>query len=332
MNIAASRTIQPNTVSPQDGASASESLQTDKILRNIREKLGLSGVSSEREAATSGSANPSKQMAQKQGGRSVSASSVTDSSRTAKRNSLDLNDHLRDSSDDDFSMNDMGFGSSQSRNNAQPLTQSSKNDNKAIEAAYKAYNGPKNYDGFMNSAPSDDRMAAQDKNFDIGSFEDFADYSSNESETDSDEGFDAEWNLGSHGSAASANQNYTQGSNVSKFQPVRPAAFSAPERANERANNGMTSGKKAPALYEQHNTTSLVMHMLQRELASYIESWAGQNQQSVTRYVQEACDQIAREWCEQNMSSIVNEWCNANLENLCADVIREELNRDYKTA
>lgn len=310
MNIAASRTNQPNTATKQRQGSAStaESLPTDQILRSIREKLGLSGMQSEHHASDRTANSPTSVR------NSANASAGSTAASPAKRPSLDLNDHLND----DFDM-DMDFGSPQSRNvnqNTSGNASASRTGNKAIEAAYKAYNGAKNYGDMMNDVPSvKGQTTARRDDEDFGAFDDFADYSESSSSVDGE------------------NDTTGYSGNVSRFQAVRPTD-------NEKApNRSIGAHNKAPTLYGQsdvNSQTSMIVHMLQKELTCYIDSWTDQNQEVVLRCIQNSCDQIAREWCVQNMPSILNEcverWCDTNLENLCASAIHEELNREYKTA
>ena len=120
------------------------------------------------------------------------------------------------------------------------------------------------------------------------------------------------------------------------FQNRAQSSYQNTNTALNRVNNQTLSRGNTNNYREAQSMNSVISHILHREIATYVSSWAGANNPTVMQYLQEACDHIAHEWCNANMPSLmeraVDQWCDNNLESLCANVIREELNKEHKTA
>jgi len=203
----------------------------------------------------------------------------------------------------DFQMNDdIGNESRTSFN--------SSNQSPELNAAYRAYQANK-YSNAIAPSPTNKENS---KNSHVNAFAEFEDYSMDDSESNhNDSEFEEPQN------------------NVRTF-PARSQNLARHTRPNANTSNSPMKNQKD--LYSPNGSESInsvMSRMLQQEIANYISTWAGQNNQVFTRYLQEACDQIAQEWCNTNMPSLMNnavkEWCEKNLEKHCSDVIREELHK-----
>ena len=316
MNATAKSTTQQQTTG--------QPFNTDQILNNIKNKL----FNSQPASNELGQQNTAKDFSKSGSAQhNVTRNSQNQSAQTqALQTSAQRNSKGSFSYDDfeDFNMNDdLGTPAEQTLNGSKQ----SKSNNPQINAAYRAYQGNK-YNNVINENPQP--LSAK--------FESFDDFTSYDNAHINDEN-----TLKSH-SRNNKNSFENEGFNDDIFENENVRAF--PNRSQNLANSSKApvqatayTPAKQQSLYTpsgSESINSVMARMLQKEISSYISSWAGQNNAVVTRYIQEACDQIAQEWCNANMPNLMNnavtQWCNANLEDLCASVIREELHKEQKTA
>jgi len=218
---------------------------------------------------------------------------------------------------EDFKLND-------SIGNEAPTSFAPSERNTEINAAYRAYQGNNKYQNAIHKANAPEETRSYSRKDNSASFEDFEEFQDHETHGGTQEDHENE--------EENRGEDFTlQNNNVRTF-PARPANVSAPSAVR----NSYIPSQNSYTPNGSESINSVMARMLQKEIASYIASWANQNNQMFTQYLQSACDQMAQDWCNQNMPSLlnnaVNDWCSEHLENLCANVIREELHKDQKTA
>lgn len=277
---------------------------TNQILDNIKNKLFNSG-NSDTSARTPNNAQQN------------TTSLPSNSQQNANHNAKQHANNFTYEDFEDFQMNE-DFGTEA------PASFSKESQTPEINAAYRAYQANNKYHNAINGHATNKTLSGLPSN-NFEDFEDFEDISANNNRPlaeNDDTSFETE----------TEEDVYESQSNVQSF-PQRPQSVSS-HKTKESLSENQYAPAQSEKLYAMGSEpiNSVMARILQREIASYVSSWSGQNNQVVTKYFQEACNQMAQQWCNENMLKLmdkaVNQWCESNLEELCATVIRQELHKE----